>query len=241
MKILSIGNSFSQDAQRYLKKIADSEGVDMKTVNLYIGGCSLETHFNNILNDAPDYDYQLNGKPENRNISIREALESDSWDYITLQQASHFSFDFNTYDPYLEEISAYLKKNAPGAKQVIHQTWNYADDSPRLNGELPFKTGDEMFKPVEEAYDKAAKLLNLPLIPSGKIFYECRHNGIEPLYRDGFHASFGLGRFILGCVWFEFFTGKRVSEIDFSDFDEPVDLIMKKKALEITDRYFENI
>ena len=48
MKILSIGNSFSQDAQRYLHRLAKNEGVDMKTVNLYIGGCPLRSHYLNI-------------------------------------------------------------------------------------------------------------------------------------------------------------------------------------------------
>lgn len=49
MKILSIGNSFSQDAQRYLHRLAKHEGVQLKTVNLYIGGCSLQRHYENIL------------------------------------------------------------------------------------------------------------------------------------------------------------------------------------------------
>ena len=38
MKILSVGNSFSQDAHRWLHHIAGLSGVSMETVNLYIGG-----------------------------------------------------------------------------------------------------------------------------------------------------------------------------------------------------------
>ncbi len=45
MKVLAIGNSFSQDATRYLRKIAQASGEDMKVVNLYIGGCPLSRHF----------------------------------------------------------------------------------------------------------------------------------------------------------------------------------------------------
>lgn len=40
MKVLAIGNSFSNDAMRYLHGIAKADGVDMKTVNLFIGGWS---------------------------------------------------------------------------------------------------------------------------------------------------------------------------------------------------------
>lgn len=44
MKILAIGNSFSQDATRYLQDIAASAGENLFVRNLYIGGCSLEMH-----------------------------------------------------------------------------------------------------------------------------------------------------------------------------------------------------
>ena len=65
MKILSIGNSFSQDAQRYLYRLAKKAGDTFKTVNLYIGGCSLRTHYINALEDKADYWFEYNG---NRNI-----------------------------------------------------------------------------------------------------------------------------------------------------------------------------
>lgn len=42
MNILAIGNSFSQDATRYLHQIAAADGVPLHVANLYIGGCSLE-------------------------------------------------------------------------------------------------------------------------------------------------------------------------------------------------------
>ena len=35
MDILSIGNSFSQDAQRYLNRIAKADGVVLNTFNLF--------------------------------------------------------------------------------------------------------------------------------------------------------------------------------------------------------------
>ena len=66
MKLLSIGNSFSQDAQRYLHRLAKNDGTDLKTVNLYIGGCSLRTHYLNMLDDNAAYDFQFNGESSAR-------------------------------------------------------------------------------------------------------------------------------------------------------------------------------
>ena len=73
MRILSIGNSFSQDAHRYLHRLAKKEGVDLTTVNLYIGGCSIKRHYNNIVNDLSEYVYSENtgdGWKKTENFSI---------------------------------------------------------------------------------------------------------------------------------------------------------------------------
>ena len=101
MKILSIGNSFSQDAHRYLSRLARREGVALKAVNLYIGGCSLRQHYLNMLDDIADYDFEFNGEKTGIKESIKEALASDDWDIVTLQQASNFSPNYQTYTPYL--------------------------------------------------------------------------------------------------------------------------------------------
>ena len=110
MKILSIGNSFSEDAQRYLHKMALANGENIKAVNLFIGGCSLKTHYYNILEDAPKYHFTFNGEYTEIYVSIKQALMSDDWDYITLQQASFFSNQYETYQPYLNSLVAYIKK-----------------------------------------------------------------------------------------------------------------------------------
>ena len=60
MNILAIGNSFSQDATRYLHGIARADGVTLEVVNLYIGGCSLERHYRNMMADTRAYELQYN-------------------------------------------------------------------------------------------------------------------------------------------------------------------------------------
>jgi len=82
MKILSIANSFGQDAQRWLRPLATGAGEDITCVNLYIGGCSLERHWNNMKADAAEYSYELNGTATGRMVSIREALEEGGWEHL---------------------------------------------------------------------------------------------------------------------------------------------------------------
>lgn len=69
MKILSIGNSFSQDAHKWLREIASNHGMELETANLYIGGCSLQTHWENLVNDNAHYELEWNGGAAERRLS----------------------------------------------------------------------------------------------------------------------------------------------------------------------------
>ena len=222
MKILSIGNSFSQDAQRYLHRLAKKEGVDLKAVNLYIGGCSLRRHYLNMLDDNVAYDFQFNGESTGIKVSIRQAIVSDNWDYITLQQASHDSARFETYTPYIEALAEYVRKYCPHAKLLIHQTWAYETGSLKLANQQ-FATDEEMFAAVEQSYSKAAQLIAADgIIPAGKAMLTAAQTGIEQIHRDTFHASLGAGRYLLALCWFKYLTGKDITENAFSEFDVPV-------------------
>ena len=74
MKLLAVGNSFSQDACTFLHQTAQAQGLDLEVTNLYIGGCSLEMHYQNLLSGKADYQCQQNGHFDGRMISLPEAL-----------------------------------------------------------------------------------------------------------------------------------------------------------------------
>ena len=74
MNVLAIGNSFSQDATRYLNLAARNQGINIQVTNLYIGGCSLSTHFLNMLGDKKNYDLEVNGSSSGFKVSIKEVL-----------------------------------------------------------------------------------------------------------------------------------------------------------------------
>ncbi len=222
MKILSIGNSFSQDAQRYLSRLAKREGVAIKSVNLYIGGCPLRTHYLNMLDDIPAYDFQFNGDSTGIKVSIRQALASDNWDVITLQQASHLSTDYSTYTPYLEALADYARKYCPHAKLYIHQTWAYEDGSARL-ASVGYEKTDAMLADIRTAYSSAAAAINADgIIPSGEAMLAALDGGIAKIHRDTFHASLGAGRYLLALTWYKTLTGNDISANAFDELDEPV-------------------
>ncbi len=239
MKILSIGNSFSRDAQRYLHEIAKNNGVDLYTVNLYIGGCSLEMHYNNIVENNANYDLEVNGQLLDERISIVDALLRESWDYITLQQVSQKSGDYSSYNPYVKEIFNYAKKFCPSAKMLIHQTWAYEDKSQKLF-ETPYKSADEMCNAIISAYDKCFNDLDFyGLIPSGKAMMNATKFGIPKIHRDGFHASLGAGRYLLGLVWYKSFTGNDISNDNFDLLDEPITKTQRKIVIKAVNSAYD--
>ena len=99
MNILAIGNSFSEDATRYLHGIARADGVYTEVLGAAKGGCSLEWHYRYMLGDIRDYMLFFNGYYTGFQITLKEALLSREWDVITIQQVSHLSFDKETYQP----------------------------------------------------------------------------------------------------------------------------------------------
>lgn len=223
MDILCIGNSFSEDAARYLHQIARADAVKINVFNLYIGGCSFERHYRNMLSDAKAYDLSVNGTNTKFPVSLKEGLLNRAWDAVSFQQVSSQSVNYETFQPYLDELSAYVKKCLPKSKQIIHQTWAYEQGSDRLCNELGYTDQADMFKDLQAAYKKAAKMIDADMIiPSGEIFQMLIAEGIGPIHRDTFHASLGLGRYALGLLWYKKLTGNSVINNTFADFDEEI-------------------
>jgi len=222
MKILSIGNSFSIDAQNYLHAIAHQDKEEISAANLYIGDCTLEIHYRNMLSQRAAYEYWFNGHNTLLKVSLDDVLLSSNWDVVTLQQGSLRSPDYETYQPYLGALAEYVRKCVPKAKIVIHQTWAYDKEAPALS-KLNFATPKEMFTKVEATYANAAKDINADFIlPSGKLLDVLADAGFEKLHRDGYHASYGVGRYAIALLWYAILCKKDVTNNTFNDFDEEI-------------------
>lgn len=210
IKILAIGNSFSQDATAQIEPLCGEIFVR----NLYIGGCSLETHTENARSGAAVYEYQKNGEAFGEPVSLSYALSAENWDWVTVQQASGLSGIEESYEPFLTELLDFVRSKT-GAKLAFHRTWAYEPDSthpdfPRYKNDTSY-----MWQCIQSATEKICNKHNLPIIDSGAMisalrkydFFNKERGGIG-LCRDGFHLSCEYGRIAAACVWIKFFTGK---------------------------------
>ncbi len=223
MNLLMIGNSFSSDATYYVKKIADSAGADLKVVNLYIGGCSLKTHAENIENNAPLYRYEINGIYTDKYVSVADTLKEENWDIVTVQQQSGHTGVYDSYGEYFKTVLNCIKENAGGAQIYFFQTWAYEIDSTHEN--FCFYDNDQ--EKMHEAIVKTVKTVckengDLPIIPAGEVINTVRKhplfdykNGGQSLCRDGFHMHLVYGRYLLGLVLFAKLLGGDADEVKF--------------------------
>lgn len=227
MKVLSIGNSFSQDAHKWLHKLAVLNEIDMQTLNLYIGGCSLERHWDNIQSNADAYEFGPNGDRTTWMISIETALKMAQWDIVTVQQVSSKSGQPETYEPYLSELVALIRKLQPQSEIWFHQTWAYEIDSTHSGFANYDNDQRKMYDAIVPASQAAAASIPAKIIPAGELIQTIRTtvpefdyaNGGLSLNRDGYHMTYDYGRFAVAALWLRTLTGITVKADEFEDFD----------------------
>lgn len=180
LKVLMIGNSFTESAMRETPAVAKAMGCALDLANLYIGGCPLSRHWGNVEKAGdPDFrpyavqmswtscDAKVSGlrkaAPKGR-ANIPQALAAEPWDVVTIQQASGQSAFPKTYQPYADRLIAKIRELAPQAEIRIQETWSYSP----YDGRLGFwkMTPDEMFAKLHAAYGALARQHGLKIIPT---------------------------------------------------------------------------
>lgn len=219
IRILAIGNSFSDDAvEHYLYGLAKDAGVEIVIGNMYIGGCSFETHWKNASTDAPAYEYRKIDADGNKTVTkdkkILEALVDETWDFISFQQASPTSGMYYTYEKDMPELYDYVLANNPNkkTKYILHQTWAYASNSTHKGFANYDNNQIKMYYAICDAVKRASKLRKFDIIvPSGTAIQNARTSFIgDNMCRDGYHLDLNIGRYTASCTWFEKVTGKNV-------------------------------
>lgn len=222
MKILAIGNSFSDDTFEYLRRVLSALGEkDAFLGNLYIGGCSLERHAENARSGAPAYEFRTDAAGVWRTVygfSLGDALRFQPWDVVTMQQASALSGIAGSYSPYLCELISYVRRLAPTAKLVWNATWAYQKDSDHPDFVNYGKNQARMYENIADCVRGCV----LPtgafaaVAPCGTAIQNARTSFLgDTLTRDGFHLSLGVGRYIAALTMAETLTGKIAKNLSF--------------------------
>ena len=175
LRVLMIGNSFSQSVLNYLPAIAKADPtVKLSIRNAYIGGCSIQRHLKEYDTTAQNPEHRpyttnlpiegING----RKVSLQDCLKADQYDIVTIQQASRDSWNADTYGADADRLIAIVREYQPKAEIVGHQTWAYRADSKAILPGGSFKmTQLEMHNHITDCYKALAKKYSFRIIPVG--------------------------------------------------------------------------
>ena len=236
LKILTIGNSFSDDSMEYVYQIAKDVGVEKISLgNLYIGGCTLDTHAANAREDKGAYEYRTNTRGSwstVNNYKMSDAIRSQEWDFISLQQASGSSGMDRTYGQ-LGYLIDYVQTLCPNAKLVWNMTWAYQQNS--THSEFSKYDSDQttMYNAILSAVEKRVKVKKeiTDVIPTGTAIQNARTSYIgDRLTRDGYHLTMDFGRYVAGLTFVHKLTGLSIAEVGY--MPAGVDETMRRIAIE---------
>jgi len=180
VRLLTIGNSFSQNATEYLPQIVASQGNTLVLGRAAIGGCPLDKHWNLAQKyeanpDDPEGRPYTGRRPDGHEgkMSLKELLQAQPWDIVTIQQYSWTCQDPKSYRPYAQQVSDYVHRNAPQAKLWVHETWAYRVDHPLLKRNK--MTPGQMYQNLHEAYATIAGEIHAEgIMPVGTAFQNAR-------------------------------------------------------------------
>ena len=216
VRVLAIGNSFSEDAvEHYLYELAAAQGDSLVIGNAYIPGCPLDRHWDNALTGKKAYRYRkiVGGvTTTQKNTDLATIVRDDEWDVITLQQASHYSGLPYTYS-HLVLLKDYVRKICRNGKVEVmwHLTWAYAQNSKHSAFRYYKHDQQQMYSQI-----LLTAALELPkagikhVIPTGIAVQEARKKEGDVLCRDGFHLQLQYGRYLAACTWCEVLTKRKV-------------------------------
>ena len=227
ISILFIGNSFSDDTEAYMVDILLNLGyTNIDIGNLYIGGCSIDTHYENILSGVPAYDFRMrshNGTKftEYETVTVGGSKQSldfaipyKAWDIISVQQASGYSGQANSYnnlDALVEQVRS--KATNPDVEFVFNMTWAYQANS--THAQFPDYNSDQMTM-YNAILSAVQEKVNYTVVPNATAIQNARTSFIgDNLTRDGYHLNLKIGRFIAGLTFVAKVTGADLTDFDY--------------------------
>ena len=222
IKILGVGNSFTVDSmRRFLFDILESAGyTDITLGYLHIGGCSLDTHYDNLTNNKAAYEYWKNTDDDwvqYTPATAKKAFGEAKWDVVTIQQVSSDSGRPDTYKK-LEAVVDMLRQSEPQAKILWHMTWAYQQNSDHWAFAYYNKDQMTMYNAIVDTVQSQVLPLTAiqGVIPSGTAVQNLRTSSLgDILTADGYHLSDTYGDYTAALTWYCVITGEKAETVTF--------------------------
>lgn len=207
LKVLAIGNSFTDDPTAYLDDIVISSGIDRSKLCLYvgvIGGSSLQTwaeKYNS--NETVDIVRRVGLASVSTTSGTLKQIFSQDWDIVVLNQLSNLAINYGSLNPHLKNIRSFIRQDCTNQKVCIawQSVWSYYKDyTDNPKGIIGWS---DLCSVTKEQINKDGVDI---IIPTGTAIQNARGSSLNTAHditRDGRHLAFGIGRYIAACTWFQ--------------------------------------
>ena len=215
LRILAIGNSFTNDTMRFVSKIADSAGYDVTVGVLWKGSIALSNHLAYIQNDEPEYQFDQFTKESGydrvtqENVAPSTVLKQD-WDLVFLQQISHLSGEPTSYydeegNSYVTQLIQLIRAQCPNPDLSFSwlMGWAYAQDFSGSSFSRYNNDQMTMYRAIANTVENTVWSTGEfeSVIPVGTSVQNIRSSYVgDNLNRDGRHLSYGMGRYAAGMT-----------------------------------------
>ncbi|MBR5473720.1 MAG: DUF4886 domain-containing protein [Clostridia bacterium] len=223
IKLLSISNSYGKNALWELYDICKAEGVkEIDIAVMYIAGCSLDKHWENIQNNNAEYEVFRNNNgnwTSTQNCTIDSLLAEGDWDVITTQNSSGLSGKTDGYQN-LNNVADYIKSKCPNSKLVWHQIWGYQEGSQWLTPNN--YNGDEklMYQSIVDCTNDIVIASGKfdSVVPVGAAIMNARTSKLKNQVHldDGSHLSEEFGYYVAAYTWYCHLTGQGAYDTKFA-------------------------
>ena len=218
LKVLDIGNSFTNDATDLLPLITEASGSDVSNICLYKAirsSGSLKSWYNVYCDKDTAYTYRiekvLGGLSANVSTGrgakgdgslFRKLLTDEQWDIIIIQPYYGLWSDADR-GPYLNEMLSVIREHQPNAVvgfYLVHSLWDHHAKNKEGSSYERWKQVCSSTKSFQEEYGVDF------IIPYGTAIENLRSSSLNNEYdltRDGLHLAYGLGRYTAACCYYE--------------------------------------
>lgn len=257
IRVLDIGNSYTDDVTMLLPHIVNSLNVDLPNFTLYKvvrGGASFRTWcdvYNNcdnqvytvqhVIGDLPPIVKAREGKPMDGSL-FRELLTNEKWDYVIIHPLSNYApyyykWNEDSLAGGLEDLLSIIHKNQPNVRIGTYLVHSYSSNY-HLNIE---KSSYNRWELIAKSISELKKQYDIDLIiPYGTAIQNLRASSLNNEYdltRDGTHCGYGLCCYTAACCYYEAvlspFTGVHVLGSDML-YDLPIQHRAIQSSIDVT-------
>ena len=222
LRVLNIGNSYTEDSTHYIPEIVSASGVDVSDMCLYKatrGGASFKNWYDIYHNqDTAGYGISRVVGGLSADISgtaaagngekFRNTLANNEWDLIIIHQVSTYAPYYDRWEEnynagYLSKFIRLLRKHQPKATigfLLVHSYWSGYS----VNTE---KSSLQRWKLIAESAKKLRANYGIDfIIPYGTAIQNLRASSLNNEYdltADGTHCANGLADYTAACAYYQ--------------------------------------